>query len=102
MVPIGGVDYLVVHIDEANKHMYFAKKYWEDSDRIEFGSNAIYEGSTIHEKCKTYFQEEIPDILRSLFVTLECGYGCPVFIPTLAQVASTTNNNSDLCSGEDE
>ena len=27
MVPIGGVDYLVVHIDEANKHMYFAKKY---------------------------------------------------------------------------
>ena len=101
-VPIGGVDYLVVHIDETNKHMYFAKKYWEDSDRIEFDSNAIYEGSTIHEKCKSYFQEKIPDILRPLFVTLECGYGCPTFIPTLAQVASTTNNNSDLCSGEGE
>ena len=92
-VRIGDVDYLVVHIDEANKHMYFAKKYWEED--VKFGNSMkdnTYNGSVIYEKCKLWYTNKMLEEIKPLLVTLDCGYGCPIFIPTLAQVSGTTLN----------
>lgn len=89
-VNIGNIDYLVVHIDETNKHMYFAKKYWDKSEDTRFGetSSTLYDTSTLRSNCVSFLERRIPTKLVPLLVTLECGYGCPVFIPTKAQVSS--------------
>jgi hypothetical protein len=99
-VPIGGVDYLVVHIDEANKHMYFAKKYCDMNVVFDSNGRTEYASSQIFGSCGAYYDDMLNDI-KPLLVELECGYGCPVFIPTKEQVGGADNSGrNDAVTGQ--
>ena len=92
-VRIGDVDYIIAHIDVPDRLMYLIKKYWDKNDNTVYDNNSqsSYKMSMIKLKCEIWYQKKIPESIKPLLVTLDCGYGCPVFIPTLAQVASITD-----------
>lgn len=87
-IRIGDIDYLVVHIDNEKNLIYVGKKYWDSAEDTAFDENGstAYENSTIHNKCKTWYDKKIPNSIKSLLIATGEGFGCTVFIPTQEQV----------------
>ena len=98
-VQIGQYEYIVAHINKDNV-VYLILKY-SNGMNIEFDicTDTSYERSTIREMCKTWWKDEMPNDLKPFLLIPECGHGCPVFIPTLAQVASITRDRDGYYRG---
>lgn len=93
------MDYLVVHHDQTNDYLYFCKKYCDKTEDTQFGASALqstYGDETfIFNKCKNYYETNIPKVLEPLMVIMEYCKGCPIFIPTIEQVVGMNDIGVD-------
>ena len=81
-VTIGTRQYVITHTDSSN--VYVALRYWEE--KTKFGSNIAYSGSTIANKCTTWYNDNVPALWKNTAnafnnVSVE-GVTAKCFIPT--------------------
>ena len=81
-VTIGTRQYVITHTDSSN--VYVALRYWEENTK--FGSNTAYSGSTIANKCTTWYNDNVPALWKTTAnafnnVSVE-GVSAKCFIPT--------------------
>lgn len=81
-VTIGTRQYVITHTDSSN--VYVALRYWEENTM--FGSNTAYSGSTIANKCTTWYSDNVPALWKTTAnafnnVSVE-GVSAKCFIPT--------------------
>ena len=107
-VKLGDIDYIIAHhgmiTQKGESHLstYLIKQVVDCTTVFDSDGSTEYMNSTIHEKCKIYYEKEIPDNVKPLLLSVPYCYGCPVFIPTLAQVASTTKEPDGYYHGSGE
>ena len=85
-VTIGTRQYLITHTDSSN--VYVALRYWEES--TQFGSNTAYSGSTIANKCTTWYNDNVPALWKTnadaFNVVTVAGVTAKCFIPAYTWV----------------
>ena len=95
IVTIGGHKWIVVH--RTTDTVYVIMKTISEIIVFDDNDSITYNNSTIHKRCKTFYQDSIPTAFKNsgILKTITEGYGCPVFIPTLSQVASKQSGDSN-------
>ena len=96
IIDIGDYEYRIVEIDDVTGIVYVALAYWQEN--TQFGSNTTYSGSTIANKCTTWYNNEVPQELKDKGIFIDVvvnSVTAPCFIPSREQVDPSVNEGTD-------
>ena len=93
-VTMAGMQWTVCHVDNAGGVFYMIKTTVDET--TQFGSSTNYYGSTIANKCQTFYNNLPPEVKEVLLTVGVFGVQQKVFIPKASWVGDAVDGNSSL------
>ena len=89
LINIGDYKYRIVEIDNASGVVYVILAYWKENCKFDSDGSVDYDGSDIAAKCKTWYNNEVPQELKDKGIFIDVNVNRVTekcFIPTYSQV----------------